>query len=128
MRVQPLAKCNASGWMVQPGCGVVCKEKNMKMKIMAVALARLRAWNWSSFLKKIARAFSPGLKKLGEILVISGAASLGFKGIDGNIGFLGIKMSSVDIWWSIAILVMGLIVWALAVAFDEKKACQKDDE
>lgn len=101
----------------------------MKMKIMAVlSAAHLRFNRLLPFLKKVASVFSPGLTKLGEILVVSGAAALGLKGADGDVAFLNIDFSRIDTWWAIAVVIAGLFIWALAVFFKEKEPCDKRDE
>lgn len=98
----------------------------MKTIIMAALTAARLRLNWLlPFLKKVAKAFSPGLAKLGEILVISGAAALGLKGADGGIAFLNIDFSKIDLWWAIAVIAAGLFIWALAVFFSEKEPCDK---
>lgn len=98
----------------------------MKLKITKVTkLVTRLGWKWLPLLKKIAKSFSPGLSKLGEILVISGAAALGLKGADGNLGLLKIDLSDIDSWWAIAVVFAGLFIWALAVFFSEKEPCDK---
>jgi len=98
----------------------------MKLKIKVMSLiARLR-FDWLFFLKKVAAAFAPGLKKLGEVLTVSGAAALGLKGADGDMSFMAVDFSKIDVWWAIAVVVAGLVIWALATFFSEKEPCGKD--
>lgn len=100
---------------------------NLK-KMVTKWFTRLLRWNWLPFLNKVASSFAPPLKKLGEVLLMSGAAALGLKGVDGNVGFLALDFSSIDVWWAIAVIFAGLFIWALAVFFSDKESCDcKDD-
>ncbi|WP_018079464.1 hypothetical protein [Thiobacillus denitrificans] len=100
----------------------------MKLIMARKWVARLMRVKWLPLMKKIASAFSPGLAKLGEVLVVSGAAALGLKGADGSVAFMAVDFSKIDTWWAMAAVVAGLIVWALATFFSEKKPCDKHDE
>lgn len=98
----------------------------MKLKMKATKwVARLVRIEWLPLLKKVAAAFAPGLKKLGEVLVVSGASALGLKGADGDMSFMAIDFSKIDTWWAVAVVVAGLVVWALATFFSEKEPCEK---
>lgn len=99
------------------------------MKTMAMKwMARLVRFKWLRLLKKVGAAFSPGLAKLGEVLVVSGAAALGLKGADSSFTFMSFDLSRVDGWWAVATVLSGLVVWALATYFRERKPREKQDE
>ncbi len=98
----------------------------LKMKVPKW-VTRLLNWDWLPFLKKVAKAFSAPLKKLGEILLVSGAAALGLRGANGDIGFLKFDVSGIDVWWAIAVIVAGSFLWALAAFFSDKEPCEKDE-
>lgn len=93
-------------------------------KLMAAVSAPLR-WDWTNILKKVAKAFSPGLAKLGEILVVSGAAALGLKGADGDLALLSVDFSKIDAWWAVAVVGAGLFIWALADYFGDEESKKK---
>lgn len=91
-------------------------------------LTRLVYFDWLTLLRKIASAFAPGLEKLGEVLVVSGAAALGLKGADSNMSFLAVDFSKIDTWWAVAVVVAGLVIWALATFFSGKEPCNGSDD
>lgn len=100
----------------------------MKLKMKArewVARLRSKVVVALPFVRKIASFFAPGLTKLGEILVVSGAASIGFSGAEGSLGIMSIDFKGVDFWLAAAVVVTGLVIWALAV-FLKGRRCDKN--
>jgi hypothetical protein len=110
---------------------LLSKENGMKfiVKAWVVFTAPLR-WDLFAILSKVARSFAPGLKILGRVLITSGAAALGLKGTDTDVGLAHVNFHSVDTAWAIVTVGIGLILMSFAKLLNEngEDIDEKDEE